>query len=36
MDNVTLLPHFWNWLSQIEVKAIEDMLILCNADTKNT
>ncbi|CAK63204.1 unnamed protein product (macronuclear) [Paramecium tetraurelia] len=33
-ENTNLKPHFKTWLQQFEVKAIQDMLILCHSDPK--
>ncbi|CAD8103087.1 unnamed protein product [Paramecium sonneborni] len=33
-ENINLKPHFWIWLKQLEVKAIQDMYILCHFDPK--
>ncbi|CAD8120078.1 unnamed protein product [Paramecium sonneborni] len=33
-ENINLKPYFKTWLQQLEVKAIQDMLILCHSDPK--
>ncbi|CAD8095285.1 unnamed protein product [Paramecium primaurelia] len=33
-DNLNLKPHFQTWLKQLEIKAIQDMYILCHFDPK--
>ncbi|CAD8068464.1 unnamed protein product [Paramecium sonneborni] len=34
-DNQNLLPHFWAWINSIEVKALEEMLILCYTNSSS-
>lgn len=34
IENPNLKPHFHKWLEQTEVRAIEDMLLMCSADPK--
>ncbi|CAD8089361.1 unnamed protein product [Paramecium sonneborni] len=35
-DNQNLLPHFWAWINSIEVKALEEMLMLCYINQSST
>ncbi|CAK86980.1 unnamed protein product (macronuclear) [Paramecium tetraurelia] len=35
-DNENLLPHFWKWIRSIELKGLEEMLILCYTNPSNT
>lgn len=35
-DNQNLLPHFWAWINSIEVKSLEEMLMLCYTNPSNT
>ncbi|CAD8148686.1 unnamed protein product [Paramecium octaurelia] len=35
-DNQNLLPHFWAWINSIEIKALEEMLMLCYSNPSNT
>lgn len=34
IENDNLKQHYWTWLRQLDVKAIQDMLMLCHFDPK--
>ncbi|CAD8177965.1 unnamed protein product [Paramecium pentaurelia] len=35
-ENENLLPHFWKWIKSIDLKGLEEMLILCYTNPSNT